>query len=45
MRKSLKQDIAQWMRKLGDVVWFLGDHAFVATLALVLVVVDLALTH
>ncbi|MCH7551971.1 hypothetical protein IIB49_01075 [Patescibacteria group bacterium] len=36
MKKSLKQDIAQWMRKLSDVVWFLGDHAFVATLALVL---------
>lgn len=36
MRKLLKQDMVQWVRKLSDVVWFLGDHAFVATLALVL---------
>ena len=36
MKKSFKQDAAQWMRKLGDAAWFLGEHAFIATLVLVL---------
>ena len=32
MRKSLKQDIAQWQKRLSGAIWFLGEHAFVAIL-------------
>lgn len=36
MKKSFKQDVMQWMRKIGNGVWFLGEHAFIVTLVLVL---------
>jgi len=36
MRKFLKQDIMQWWRMLNSAVWFVGEHAFVATLLFVL---------
>lgn len=36
MKKSLKQDMIQWGRKLSGSVWFLGEHAFAATLLFVL---------
>ena len=32
MRKSIKQDIVQWQKKLSRAVWFLGEHAFVVIL-------------
>ena len=32
MRKFLKQGMMQWGKRLSGAVWFLGEHAFVATL-------------
>ena len=36
MKKFLKQDMMQWVKSLSGVLWFLGEHAFVATLLFIL---------
>ncbi|MDP2641191.1 MAG: hypothetical protein Q8P39_01465 [Candidatus Yanofskybacteria bacterium] len=36
MKNLQKQDIRQWGKQLGEALWFLGEHAFVATLLFVL---------
>jgi hypothetical protein len=36
MKKFSKQDITQLGKTLSDALWFLGEHAFVATLIFVL---------
>lgn len=36
MKKFLKQDVAQWAKSTSRALWFLGEHAFVATLLFVL---------
>ena len=36
MKNPLKQDMKKWGKTAGAAVWFLGEHAFVATLLFVL---------
>lgn len=36
MRELLRQDVAQLLKRLRDVLWFLGEHAFATTLVFVL---------
>jgi len=36
MKKFLKQDMMQWAKSLSGALWFLGEHAFVATLLFIL---------
>jgi hypothetical protein len=36
MKRFFKQDLEQWVRKLQEALWFLGEHAFVAMILFIL---------
>lgn len=40
--KLPNQDITQWKKSLAQALWFLGEHAFATTLALVLLAAGIA---